>query len=144
MSYKQVKRECGDCSECCNGWLWGAAHGKQFYSGKPCHFVGPKGCTIYDDRPHNPCVIFRCGWLDDHDAFPEWMKPSLSKVIAQKLKTKSGIEFYKVWECGQKIDSIVLNNLILYSLQNGVNMNIQVGGGWASYGTREYLNELNG
>ena len=71
------------------------------------------------------------------------MKPNLSKVIAQKLTTKNGISFYKIFECGQKIDSSVLNYLVLHALQNGVNMNIQVGGGWSNYGTQEFINDVN-
>jgi len=139
----EIKRECDGCTECCQGWLFGSAHGKNFWNGRPCHFVGDRGCTIYKDRPHDPCVTFRCGWLDDTQTFPEWLKPNLSKVIAQKLKTKSGIEFYKIFECGQKIDSTVLNYLVLHALQNSVNMNIQVGGGWSNFGTKEFLNDLN-
>ena len=71
------------------------------------------------------------------------MKPSLAKIIAQKMKTKNGIDFYKIYECGQKIDSTVLNHLILNSLQNSVNISVQIGGGWANYGTKEFLNDLN-
>jgi len=137
-----VNRTCDGCTICCQGWLWGEAHGKKFWSGRPCHFVGEKGCTIYKDRPEVPCVSFRCGWLDDHNTFPEWLKPNKSKVVASKQKTKNGIDYYKITECGEKIDSTILNYLILHSLQNSVNMTIQVGGGWANYGTQEYLADL--
>jgi len=137
-----VNRNCNGCTMCCQGWLWGEAHGKQFWSGRPCHFVAEKGCTIYENRPEVPCVSFRCSWLDEPNIFPEWTKPNLSKILATKQKTKNGISFYKIIECGEKIDSTVLNYLILYSLQNSVNMNIQVGGGWANYGTQEYLADV--
>lgn len=133
------KRSCDGCTECCKGWLSGEAHGKPFYPGKPCHFVSEIGCSIYKNRPHNPCVTFSCGWLQDSDFFPEWLKPSIAKIIARKLKTTNGIEFYRIHECGQKIDSIVLNYLILASLNSKINIQIQVNGGWTDYGSPEFL-----
>ena len=146
MSIKKIvfpKRECDSCTQCCQGWLWGEAYGKTFFPGKPCHFVGSSGCKIYKDRPKDPCVSFRCSWLENPEMFPEWLKPSLSKLIAVTSKTQNGILYYKIYECGQKIDSSVLNYLVLHALQNGVNMNIQVGGGWSNYGTQEFINDVN-
>lgn len=138
----QVKRKCDTCTECCNGWFFGEAHGKSFYPGKPCHFVSEKGCTIYSKRPHDPCVIFNCGWLENSEMFPEWTKPNLSKVMARKVKTPKGVDYYKIIECGQKIDSTILNYFIMYSLNNSVNISIQVNGGWNNFGSREFLNDI--
>jgi hypothetical protein len=30
---------------------------------RPCHFRGVGGCTIYEERPADPCRGFVCGWL---------------------------------------------------------------------------------
>ena len=138
----EQKRKCDTCTECCQGWLSGEAHGKKFYAGKPCHFVSTKGCTIYSRRPHDPCVIFKCGWLEDSEMFPEWTKPSIAKVLARKHTTPKGIEYYIIFECGQKIDAVILNHFIMYSLNNSVNISIQVNGGWNNFGTREFLEDV--
>ena len=142
---KKNQRTCGECTECCR-WLSGTLQiGESvipFYPGRPCHFVSTKGCTIYSSRPHDPCATYKCGWLENPVMFPEWLKPSLSKIIASKLTTTTGIEYYRINECGQKIDSTALNYLILFSLNNFVNLNIQVGGGWSNYGSAEFLRDI--
>lgn len=137
-----MSRSCDGCTECCKGYVFGEAHGKKFYSGRPCHFMTEKGCGIYESRPDFPCKVFQCGWLDDPEMFPEWLKPSTSKVLAKRLATKNNIEFYKIHECGQKIDAEVLNYLILHSLNNSVNISIQVSGGWSNYGTKDFVQEM--
>lgn len=141
--FQNIKRECGNCTECCQGWLRGEAHGKPFYPGRPCHFVCEVGCSIYKDRPFDPCVQFRCEWLEDANSFPEWMKPSLSKVIITARQTKNKISYYEVVECGQKIDSVVLNYLILHTLRNNLNLRIQVNGAFANYGSPHFLRDIN-
>ena len=104
--------------------------------------MGEKGCTIYNDRPQDPCVSFKCGWLDDPENFPAWMKPNLVKIIAHKQVTKNGIQYYRITECGQKIDASVLNYLILHALQNSINIVVQVDGGWTNYGTQQFLADV--
>ena len=74
--------------------------------------------------------------------FPEWTKPNLAKVIAKKSTTPKGISHYKIFECGQKIDSVVLNYFIMYSLNNALNISIQVNGGWSNFGTKEFLEDV--
>lgn len=138
----QMARSCDGCTECCKGYVFGEAHGKKFYAGRPCHFMAEKGCGIYEARPDFPCRVFQCGWLTDYEMFPEWLKPNVSKVLAQKHTTKTDIEFYKIHECGQKIDAEVLNYLILHSLNNSVNISIQVAGGWSNYGTKDFVKEM--
>lgn len=134
------KRTCGTCTECCQGWLWGESHGHNFYPGKPCHFVCETGCTIYNDRPHDPCKTFNCVWLIDTE-FPEWMKPSLSKIIMRPLRWGDNNEnFYlEVTECGQTISAKVLNWLFYYHLNRKLPMKIQIEGGWNYYGPKEFL-----
>jgi hypothetical protein len=136
------KRKCDGCTLCCEGWLSGEVMGKPFYSGRPCHFLGTNRCTIYETRPEHPCKVFTCGWLNDDEMFPEWMKPTLTKIIAHRQKTINGFLYYKIYECGQKIDSKVLNYLILYSLNNSVNIRVQVDGGWTNYGSQDFLKDI--
>ncbi len=123
-----VGRNCNGCTECCNGSskLHGEIFGKHFHSGKPCHYVGESGCTIYENRPQDPCKRFRCEWLDNPEMFPEWMKPNLSKIIGIRRTTEKGNSILEIRECGQKIDSNILNYFYQYSMKHGINMDIEV------------------
>ena len=131
-------RECGNCHKCCDGWLKGNVNGKSFYPGKPCHFVlSRKGCTIYENRPDNPCKSYVCEWLVNDD-FPEWFKPELSNVLINK-RNVSGHNFYCLKECGIKIDSAALNWFIQYALTNNYNIVYEVDGGKNFIGCPEFV-----
>lgn len=76
-----VKKECGTCTKCCEGWLSANIKGHDMYPGKPCFFVEiGKGCKDYENRPKEPCKIFSCGWTDIED-MPEEFRPEVSGVI---------------------------------------------------------------
>lgn len=76
-----VKKECGTCTKCCEGWLSADIKGHKMYPGKPCFFIEiGKGCTIYKDRPKDPCKDFNCGWIQIEN-MPEEFKPEVSGVI---------------------------------------------------------------
>jgi hypothetical protein len=105
--------------------------------------MGEKGCTIYKDRPHDPCVAFKCGWLLEEELFPEWFKPSVSKVLIVKLKTdRSKIDFYRIVECGQKLDAMYLNYLFLCFLNKKINIQVYMLGGVTNYGSPEFLEDI--
>lgn len=137
-----VIRSCDGCIECCKGYFSGEALGSKFFLGRPCHYVGQKGCTVYSDRPQNPCASFKCGWLENPEVFPEWMKPNVANIIAQKERTKNGIEFYKIVECDKQIEASTLNYLILMAINKGVNIQVQVKGAFFVYGKNEFLNDM--
>lgn len=80
-SYIKQDRQCGDCTACCDGWLSGNAHGHEFFPGQPCFYLCKSGCSIYENRPIDPCRGYSCMWLKDPDFFPEWMKPTESNLI---------------------------------------------------------------
>lgn len=88
-----LKKSCGDCTACCSGALSGEAHGHFFYKGRPCFFLGSKGCSIYESRPENPCVSFKCGYLSEN-FFPEWMRPDQCGILAtlRVMNTKVTVE----------------------------------------------------
>jgi hypothetical protein len=133
-----MTRSCDGCTACCEGWLWGSAHGHNFFAGRPCHFKCETGCSIYENRPEDPCKVFTCAWLTNKD-IPEWLKPNLSKVIVVE-RNHDDIGYYiEVTEMEQKIDSIVLSWLFQYHLNTKINMSIQIAGGWMHYGTNEFL-----
>ena len=81
MFVKEIKKSCGSCTACCSGLLYGEAHGHHFFKGRPCFFLTEKGCGIYEDRPEQPCVSYKCSYLSEA-FFPEWMRPDLCGVLA--------------------------------------------------------------
>ena len=121
------KRSCGSCTKCCEGYLLGEALGHAFYPGKPCHFIAiGKGCTVYDERPQEPCVSYRCLWISN-DELPEWMKPNKINVIIDK-RTLDGIEYLKVTEAGNALSTKVLSWLVQYALKTNLNLSWEVDG----------------
>jgi len=122
-------RTCDSCTMCCQGHLIGTAHGHNFHRGKPCFFVNEKGCSIYADRPADPCKSFKCEWLAK-DYLPMWMRPDLSKVIVIRTKDEKGEEWLNVNEAGQKIDAAVLSWILIWAANNKKNISYQVDGGW--------------
>lgn len=135
-----VNRTCDGCTACCDGWLYGSAHGYEFYPGRKCHFVGSDGCSIYKDRPKSPCKTYKCVWLTDGD-IPQWMKPNLSNVIITERCWGEDDEgtYYEVLEMGKKIDSSVLSWLYDYQRESGICMSICVDGAWHNYGSEEFI-----
>ncbi len=74
-------RQCGDCAACCEGWLKIEIRGHPVYPGKKCPFCTRSGCSIYDERPEDPCRKFICGWLAHRSPLPDWMRPDKSNAI---------------------------------------------------------------
>jgi hypothetical protein len=131
------KRSCGDCTKCCEGWLQGEALGKKFSLGKPCHFIAVgKGCTVYNQRPKDPCVAYRCGWLSNTD-FPEWMKPNEVNALVE-FRIINDVEYLKVTETGEVLSSKVLTWLIQYAITNQLNFLWQVEGGFNWMGSTQF------
>lgn len=80
-------RTCGTCTKCCEGAVHGSVFGHVFFKGSPCRYcVVGSGCSVYEDRPDDPCRTFNCAWITD-DSIPEWMKPNISGaiVVVKKL-----------------------------------------------------------
>jgi hypothetical protein len=102
------KRHCDGCTMCCEGWLTGESHGYEFYPGLPCHFVGCNGCSIYENRPDEPCKSFACSWLNDN-FLPEWFKPNQSNLICNWEEWEKNCYFLSVIECGKQIEAKYLN-----------------------------------
>ena len=139
-----IDRTCGGCTACCEGWLSGEAHGHQFFHGMPCYYKGNSGCSIYKDRPENPCVSYKCAWLMHPEIFPEWMKPSESKVLIN-ISEHSGHYFLNLLEMGEKMDSKVLSYTIMQYLQGKIpNIRWQVDGAWYTLGSNEFVQAVNG
>lgn len=132
-----LQRTCDGCTECCKGWLPGDALGQTFYRGKPCFYLAESKCSVYEDRPADPCKSYTCEWLATND-LPMWMRPDLSHVIVTK-RIKDGIEFYDLIETDRQIDSAVLSWFFLWTLNGQRNLMYQVKGGVNRIGSPEFL-----
>jgi hypothetical protein len=139
-----TKRECGECTACCEGWLAGTIYGREMKAGKKCHFLGTNRCSIYPDRPQSPCKNFNCAWVqDEKSVFPEWLKPSLSKVIMTWEKWGNDFPYLKVVECGQKMDSAVLSWLVQYSLNESMPVLYQIEKSRYVLGPPDFYDEMS-
>jgi hypothetical protein len=121
------QRTCGDCTKCCEGSLTGTVYSQPFYKGRPCHFVSiGKGCSIYNNRPDEPCKSFKCEWLTN-SSIPEWMKPNLVNAIIID-KEIDGILYTFLAEAGELINPKVLTWLFIHCFNNRLNFAWQVDG----------------
>jgi hypothetical protein len=145
ITVKELSKSCGDCTACCSGNLSGEAHGHKFYKGRPCFFVRKTGCSIYEDRPENPCKSFRCGYLV-HPFFPEWMRPDQCGVIAtprlhlykEGEETKS-LSYLHLTEYGRPMSGQVLWWFVEKFLSGDIpNMLINIEGGHHRLGVPEF------
>ena len=115
-------RKCEECTMCCQ-YLGAEIYGHKFGDGTPCHFLSTS-CTIYKDRPA-VCSNYICAWLDDkHHMIPEWIKPSMSKIIITARRWGKNKEFvyWDVVECGETMRSDVLHWLLIFCEQNNINL----------------------
>jgi len=141
------QRNCGTCTMCCQGWLSGTAYEYMFMKGHPCHFLDQctngDRCTIYDIRPE-VCSSFKCEWLRQPVTFPLWMKPELTKVIVTwrtdtDEETNEEFGYWSVRECGQVIQSNVLNWLIQQAFAHNLNLRYELDGVGYWLGTKSFM-----
>lgn len=103
-------RSCGECTMCCQGYLFGEAYGFNFQLGKPCHYVRKSGCSIYDYRPYNPCKTYKCEWKKNKN-IPEEFRPDKAKVILTE-RVEDDRVYLQVLEAGGKISDDMLHLII--------------------------------
>lgn len=132
-----INRTCDGCTGCCEGWLHGKAYNHTFYKGKPCFYL-KNNCTIYENRPIDPCKSYKCSWLSE-DIFPMWMRPDLSKIIITKRQINN-IDFYEIIEAGKTIESFILNWIIQWALNNNQNIYYEINGSKNKIGNNNFVN----
>jgi len=107
------------------------------FAGSPCHFAKPGvGCSIYNDRPKEPCQTYKCLWMSDPET-PEWIKPSLSGVIIDDSQV-AGMSAIRVNEAGNKLPSEILSWAIKYAVANNRNIMWKIEGGMHWVGSAEF------
>lgn len=107
---KTSQRTCGECTACCQGWLRAQIFETEISPGNPCPHSTGQGCGTYDTRPQ-VCRNYKCLWLGNHTAFPEWMRPDRSKAIANGITDPLGVRAFKVLPAGTKLPTRTLNFL---------------------------------
>jgi hypothetical protein len=123
------QRSCNGCTKCCDGWLSGKVYDHAFFPGQPCFFKSSAGCSVYSERPQDPCKNFECVWVENNSPLPSWMKPSEINCMIVR-ETFEGVPQLTVYEAGSKLDSSVLSWIVTYCLNKKINLVYQVGGGW--------------
>lgn len=115
------QRSCSGCTKCCEGWLTGVIDNEPMYPGRPCKYVKINdSCSIYSDRPFDPCIRFTCEWLIN-SSIPEWLSPSFSNVIIAH-RNINDIPFYDLCSTGQPINDDILSWYILWGTSNAYNI----------------------
>lgn len=90
------------------------------YPGKPCQFVDiGVGCTIYKNRPKDPCKTFMCMWRADM-RMPEHFKPSEINALVSQQEI-NGIPFLSAVETGSKMDSEFVSWFVSHVVANKIN-----------------------
>jgi hypothetical protein len=109
------ERQCYPCVACCEGWLTAVIKGVRIKPGKPCIYKVEQGCGIYKNRPVDPCVDFRCGWLKGEHDMPDHMKPSDCGAIVMFGRKWNGREVIHAVPTGEKIPPATLEWLMALS-----------------------------
>ncbi len=135
------KRECGDCKSCCEGWLAGEIYDIRMFPGTPCHFSCETGCSIYENRPQDPCRSFDCLWKSNNTV-PSWMKPNKSKVILVMRTTPEGINYMQAHSTGEKISVEVMSWLFRQYAYNSVNIVYDVDGSVNYFGNADFIKSM--
>lgn len=114
------RRECERCTKCCDGWLQTTVRDIPVHIGSPCPHSTGKGCNDYENRPTAPCRNFYCGWVIPNSPLPDWLKPSVGKVIVifNKMNWR-GIPVDLAVPVGKKIPSASLEWLKKFAEQQG-------------------------
>lgn len=139
-----IEKNCGSCTSCCEGHVFGAVNDKSFRKGKPCHYCTlGVGCSIYEDRPEFPCREYNCEWRTNID-MPDWLKPEHSQVLITKRELENNVYFYEVIECNKPIDAKCLNWILVYMITNKYNCVYTVEYGRHVIGSHDFCEAMGG
>ena len=106
-------RECTPCTACCEGWL--TSEKMKLKPGKPCKHCTGSGCGIYETRPTNPCVKFKCAWLTHEQDIPDEMQPNKCGAIVMLDRRWKGIKVITAVPTGEVIPDDTLKWLRSYA-----------------------------
>jgi hypothetical protein len=136
-----ASRGCGTCTACCDGWLTGTIRGYEMNVGHPCHFRGAGGCTIYEDRPAEPCRSFYCAWRLRGNPFPDAFRPDRLGVIVLPKQWRGRLAYYLV-PAGHDPDATLLEWMRNYSTATGTPFLFKIEGRYRGCGSPEFRQDL--
>ena len=102
-------RNCGDCTACCEGWL--SAEALDMHAGRACKHRCSSGCGIYEDRPENPCRVFRCGWLNETLPEKDDFRPDQCGAILLTDRPMAGRHVLRAVPTGRSVPPETLDRL---------------------------------
>jgi hypothetical protein len=108
-----IERQCESCTACCQGWL--VSDVTDMKPGQPCRHCTVSGCAIYETRPQEPCVVFRCGWLRSGSQLPPEMRPDRCGAIVLLGRPWQGWEIIRAVPVGDELPSETLQWLMSYA-----------------------------
>jgi hypothetical protein len=135
------QRECGPCTACCDGWVVGTIRGHEMKPGTPCHFRGEHCCTIYAERPQEPCRSFVCGWLAPGSPFPESFRPDRLGVMILRTRWRERPAFI-LRSAGRDPDEALLGWMRSYSAQSGAPFFYERSGERFGFGPPQFQHEM--
>jgi hypothetical protein len=134
-------RQCGSCTACCDGWVVGTIYGHEMKPGTPCHFRGEGCCTIYEERPLEPCRNFVCGWLAPGSPFPEEFRPDRLGVMIVPTRWR-GRPAYILGAAGRDPDQRLLDWMRSFSVETGSPFFYEQRGERFGFGPPEFQQEM--
>jgi hypothetical protein len=138
LSLGKSDRTCASCTKCCEGWLSANILGEDMFRGKPCKFVAPDvGCTIYKDRPKDPCKTFECSWRATDYVPLEFSPANTGQIItAQKL---DGIDFLCMVFAGKEVQSDFLSWFVSFAVGRQLNVEWSINGQLYALGSGQFM-----
>ena len=90
-----VIKKCGTCTKCCDGTISANIRGHDMFPGQKCFFLEIGGvCGDYENRPKNPCIDYKCLWLEYEDV-PDFIKPENANAILD-IATYKGKKYLRL------------------------------------------------
>jgi hypothetical protein len=112
------------------------------YPGKPCHFLQiGVGCTIYDERPADPCKGYLCGWMKDLD-IPDFMKPEIANCILD-YRSDDGFEYLHLSPCEIPYTAKTLSWCLNYARSKNINFSWYLEGELYFTGNQDFIDAMN-
>ncbi len=136
-----AKRECGTCTACCDGWVEGTIRGRVMKAGVPCHFRGEGCCTIYEERPQEPCRNFICGWMMRGSPFPDSFRPDRLGVMMVPTRWR-GKPAFILRSAPRDPDEELLGWMRAFSVDTGIPFFYESRGERFGFGPPEFQREM--
>lgn len=142
LSLGKNKRSCEGCTKCCEGWLPAEINGTMMYPGKPCDFVQVGvGCSIYKNRPKEPCKVFECSWKASDFVPMEFSPKSTGQIISTQFV--ENIPYMSMAYAGQVVSAEMLSWFVTFVVGRQLNAEWSVGETVHAVGSAEFIAARN-